>query len=52
VLAIRFRESDAYDMLRENEEMPGFLGWLIAGVAVRALAVAGHGMLRKEMRSK
>ncbi|MDP2340414.1 MAG: hypothetical protein Q8O67_05625 [Deltaproteobacteria bacterium] len=49
-IAIKFRESDPYDMLHENEETPGVLGWMIAGVLALALAVFGHRLLRKEMR--
>ncbi|MDP2343437.1 MAG: hypothetical protein Q8O67_20935 [Deltaproteobacteria bacterium] len=49
-IAIRFREADPHYTLHENEQMPGVLGWMIAGVLVLALAVVAHRLLRQEMR--
>jgi hypothetical protein len=45
---VRFLASDPHRVLREGEEHPSGLGWLIGGAAALAFAVYGHRRLHIE----
>lgn len=47
-IPLRYLKSDPHQYVRQGEELPNGIGWLILGVAASGVAVYAHRLLRKE----